>query len=199
VAIAVRGAAVREQHGDLVQAFRRLAPEVEHHGGRLQIGARTALLRVHEVGKLDRVLDEEHRRIVAHQVPVAFFRIKADSEAARIALGVGAAALAAHAGKAHERPGGFADLVEQFGLGVCRNVVRDGKGAVSARTFRMHHALGNALAVEVLEFFDQVEVLQEQRTARAGAEGILVIGDGDTGCRGQLWMRWRLLAHAVSP
>jgi hypothetical protein len=28
---------------------------------------------------------------------------------------------------------------------------------------QLHHALGNALAVEVLELFDQVEVLQQER------------------------------------
>ena len=55
----------------------------------------------------------------------------------------------------------------------------------------MYHAFGNALAVEMLEFFDQVEVLQQQRAAGAGADGILVVGDGDA--RGGT--EWRLLAH----
>jgi hypothetical protein len=57
--------------------------------------------------------------------------------------------------------------------------VRDGERAVSA--FGVHHALRNALAVEMLEFFDQVEVLQQHRATWAGGQGILVIGDRDAG------------------
>ncbi|PMQ14793.1 hypothetical protein JaAD80_19100 [Janthinobacterium sp. AD80] len=191
VTVAVRRAAVREEHGDLVQAFRRMAPEIEHHFSRFQIALRIALLRVDEVGELDRVLDEEHGRVVAHQIPVALFRIKAHGETARIAFRVGTAAFPANGGETREGRRLLAHFTEQFGLGVARDIVRDGKSAVGARTFGMHHALGNALAVEMLEFFDQVEVLQQQGTAGAGADGILVVGDGNT--RGGA--EWRLLAH----
>ncbi|MNQ08762.1 hypothetical protein D3C85_215620 [compost metagenome] len=191
VAVAVRRAPVREQHGDLMQTFRRMAPEVEHHFGRFQIALRIALLRVDEIGELDRVLDEEHRRVVANQIPVAFFRVETYGETARVAFRVGTAAFATDRGKAREGGRLLAYFGKQFGLGVARNVVRDGKGAVGARTFGVHDALGNALAVEMLEFFDQVEVLQQQRATGAGADGILVVGDGNA--RGGT--EWRLLAH----
>ena len=67
-----------------------------------------------EVGELHRVLDEEHRDVVAHQVPVAFVGVELDREAAHVARGVDRAALAGHGGEAHEhrrascRPAGTA-------------------------------------------------------------------------------------------
>nr|GEU28368.1 hypothetical protein [Tanacetum cinerariifolium] len=181
VAVAVRRAAVREQHRHLVQAFRRLAPEVEHHGRRLQIGLRVALLGMNKIGELDAVLDEEHRRVVTHQVPVAFLGVKAHGETARIAFGIGAALLATDGGKAHEGLGLLADVGKQFGFRKTGDVVGDGEGAVGAGTLGVHHALGNALAVEVLEFFDQVEVLQQNGATRPGGDRVLIVGDGDAG------------------
>ncbi len=174
-----------------MQAFRRIAPEIEHHVGRLQVALRVALLGVDEVRELDRVLDEEHRGIVADQVPVAFLGIEAQREATRVTLGVGAAFLAADGREAQEYRGGLADFREQLRLGVGTQVMGDGKAAVGAGALGMDHALGSALAVEVLQLFDQVEVLQQQRAARAGAEGILVVGDRNTGSGGETGLAHR--------
>ena len=185
VAVAVGRAAVAEQDRDLVQALGRLAPEVPLHLGRFQVCPRVALLGVDEVGKLDRILDEEHRRVVADQVPVAVFGVEAQREAARVTLGVGAAFFTPHGRDAHEGFGLLACGVEQLRGGVFRDVVRDGEGAVSARALGVHHALGNALAVEVLQFLDQVKVLQQQQTAWPGAERVLVVDDRNAGGGGQ--------------
>ena len=62
----------------------------------------SGLMRVHQVRELHRVLDEEHRHVVAHQVVVAFARVELDGEAAHVAHGVGRAARAQHGGEAHE-------------------------------------------------------------------------------------------------
>jgi hypothetical protein len=48
------------------------------------------------------------------------------------------------------------------------------------------HAFRNALAVEMLELFDQVEVLQKKRAARAGADRVLVVCDRNPGRGGEL-------------
>src|SRR3546814_10894599 len=61
--IAIRNAAVGEQNGDLVQGFRRQAPEIPLRGAVAHVGARIALLCVDEVRKLARVLDEEYRGV----------------------------------------------------------------------------------------------------------------------------------------
>ena len=65
-----------------------------------------------QVRELERIPDEEHRCIVAHQVPVSFLGVELQREAADIALGIGRAALAGHGGEAGEHLGLLADLAE---------------------------------------------------------------------------------------
>ena len=78
--------------------------------GAAQVGARVALHGVVEVRELERVAQEEDRRVVADQVPVALLGVELDREAADVALGVGRAALAGHGGEADEEVGLLADL-----------------------------------------------------------------------------------------
>ena len=63
---------------------------------------RLGLHRMDQVGKLDRVLDEEHRHVVADEVPHAFVGIELDREAAHVARRVGRAARAGDGREAHE-------------------------------------------------------------------------------------------------
>ena len=56
--------------------------------------------------------------------------------------------------------------------------VRDGQRAASRRAFGVDGALGNALTVLVRELFEQLIVLHQQRAARSGGDGVLVVGDG---------------------
>ena len=53
-----------------------------------------ALLRVDEIGKLERIAHKEDRRVVADEIPIALFRIKLQRKAAHVALGIGRATLA---------------------------------------------------------------------------------------------------------
>jgi hypothetical protein len=69
-----------------------------------------------QVREFQRVAQEEHRRVVAHQVPVALLGVELDGEAADVALGIGRAALAGHGGEAHEHVGLLADFGEDFCL-----------------------------------------------------------------------------------
>ena len=69
-----------------------------------------------EVGKAQRIAKEEHRRVVAHDVPVALLGIKFDREAADVAFGVGRAALAGDSREAREHRRLLADLGEDFAL-----------------------------------------------------------------------------------
>jgi hypothetical protein len=62
---------------------------VRVHGWRTQIRPGMALL--DEIGELVRVAHEEHRRIVADQIPVAFLGVELDGEAAHVAFGIGCA------------------------------------------------------------------------------------------------------------
>jgi len=49
----------------------------------------------------------------------------------------------------------------------------------------MHHALGDAFAVEVLQLLDQVEILDQDGAARAGGLRVLVVGDRRARCGGE--------------
>ena len=63
---------------------------------------RFGLDRVNEIGKLHRVLDKEHRDVVADQVPVALLRIELGREAAHVPHRVCTAALAGDRREADE-------------------------------------------------------------------------------------------------
>jgi hypothetical protein len=109
VAIAVRNATIRKQDGDLVQRFGRMRPEVPHHLRAFQVALRQALLGVDKVREFQRITNEEHRRVVANDVPVAFLGVELQGETTRVALGVGRAALTAYGGEAQEGRGLLAD------------------------------------------------------------------------------------------
>jgi len=64
---------------------------------------------IDQVGKLDRVLDEEHRDVVADDVPVSLLRVELHSEAADVSRKIGRALVAGHRRDAHERRCAFAD------------------------------------------------------------------------------------------
>src|SRR3546814_16695450 len=72
--------------------------------GRRRLGIAAIRLHLHavdQVGKFDRVLDEENRNIVADQVPVAAVGIELDREAAHVTRGVDGPGAAGEIGRAH--------------------------------------------------------------------------------------------------
>ena len=85
VAVGRGNAAIAEQDRELVGRLGAEREEVPRVVGFLNVGLGIALLRMDEVGKLERVANEEHGGIVAHQVVVAFLGVELDREAARIA------------------------------------------------------------------------------------------------------------------
>jgi hypothetical protein len=58
----------------LVKGLRHKAEEIPEGVGVLHVGLRVAFLGVNQVRELERISDEEHGSVVAHHVPVAFFR-----------------------------------------------------------------------------------------------------------------------------
>ena len=175
VAEAARDAAVAHHHGHLQQGFGQQRPEVPVVARAAQVGMRVAFHGLVEVGELARVAQEEHRRVVADQVPVAFFGVELQCEAADVTLGVGGATLAGHRGEAREHLGLLADLLEQLGTGVLADVVGDGESTERARALGVHAALGNDLAVEVGQLLQQPDVFHQQRATWAGGLAVLVV------------------------
>jgi len=57
---------------------------------------------------------------------------------------------------------------------------------VGAGTAGVYHALGDALAIEALQFLDQLHVLQQHRTIGAGGLRVLVVANRSTVVAGQV-------------
>ena len=49
----------------------------------------------------------------------------------------------------------------------------------------MDDTLGNALVIEMSDFFAKDKILQKRRAARIGPEGVLIIGERDALVRGE--------------
>ncbi|MCY1436439.1 hypothetical protein D9M71_525650 [compost metagenome] len=77
-----------------------MRPEVPHRLGTFQVALRKTFLGVDKVGKLQRVTNEEHWRVVTDDVPVAFLGVELHREATRVTLGICRAALATNGGEA---------------------------------------------------------------------------------------------------
>src|SRR5690606_7850475 len=76
---------VGHQYGHLMQRLRMTGPKFVHSRRIRQVGARIFLLRVNEVGKLDAVIQKEHRRMVADDVVVALTGVNFYRKTTRVA------------------------------------------------------------------------------------------------------------------
>lgn len=79
-----------------------------------------------------------------------------------------------HRGEAHEHWGLLAGA-EHLGHTQVADVGAGGELAVGTGAAGMHHALGDALAVEALQLLQQLHVLQQHRTVGAGGLRVLVV------------------------
>ena len=131
---------------------------------------------VDEVGKLDRVLDEEHRDVVADDVPVALLGVELDGKAAHVARQVDGTLAAGDGREPHKGRGSLAGALEQIGAGVFRErlvVLEETMRAVAAR---VNHPLRNALVVEMENLLAEMEVFKNGRPARSDLQRVLVVG-----------------------
>src|SRR5277367_681830 len=139
-----------------------------------------ALLAMDEIGKLKRVADEEHGRVVADHVPISVLGVELKRKAPDVALGIRGASLACDCGETDQQVRLLSDAVEQAGFAISRNVVRHGKYAVRAGSLSVHHPFRHTLSVLMRQLLEQVIVLQENRAMRSSRFGILVVRDSRT-------------------
>ena len=184
---AARQAPVAEKPCELVRSFRRMGEEVPRIVGFLPVAVRIGLLRVDEVRELQRVADEEHRRVVAGEVPIAVFRVELDGEAARVAHGIGRAPGAGEGGEPREDLGALAGLREHAHPRPAGRIrIGDFEDAIGAGAHRMDDPFRYALAVEAGELLDQMLVLEQERAAGAGALAVPVVGHRGSGLGGEV-------------
>jgi hypothetical protein len=176
-----RDGAIRHHPHDHVHAFGRQAdeiPEIVVRRLRLRKSAVGLLLdRMNHVRKLDGVLDEEHRNVVADDVPVAFLGIELDGKAAHVARQVRRALAAGNRGEPHEGRRFLAGALEQIGAGVFRLRLVVFEEAMCAVAAGVDDALRDPLMVEMENLLPEMKILDQGRTARTDLERILVIRD----------------------
>src|SRR3981189_2333292 len=114
-----------------------------------QRGGWVGLDRGVQVREPQRSAEEEHRRVIADDVPVALLGIELEGGAADVAFRIGRAALAGHGREAREHGRLLPDLRENLGLGVARDVVGHREGAVGTPALGVHAPLRDHFPVEM--------------------------------------------------
>ena len=147
------------------------------------------------VRKFQRIAHEEHRRVVADDVPIALLGVEAQRKAAHVALGIRRTTLAGDGGEAQEGFRLLADLRERGGTRILRDVVGDGQRPIGTRALGVHGALRNPFAVLMRKLFQQMEVLDQHRAERSRGQRILVVGDW----RAAIRRKRRRFCHKVFP
>ena len=135
------------------------------------------LHRMHEVGELHRILHEEDRDVVAHEIPVALLRVELHGEAAHVAGEVGRALVARDRREAHEDRGAFARPLEEVRAGQVGQRFERLEEAVCTVATSVNDALWDAFVVEVEHLLAQYEVVQQRRSAVADLQRVLIVGD----------------------
>src|ERR1700759_166577 len=102
-----------------MHAFRREADEVPEiimrRLGLRKSAVRLLFDRVNQIRKLDRILNEENRDIITHDIPVSFLGIKLDREAANVSRKVGRTLAAGDGREPHKCRRALAGSLEEVG------------------------------------------------------------------------------------
>jgi hypothetical protein len=132
------------------------------------------------MAELERVADQEDRGVVADDVVVALGGVELQRPAARVAPGVWAAALTGHGGEPDHRLSGGAGR-KHCRFGERADVIGDLEASKCAAALGMWLAFRDAFAVERRHLFDQVVIVQQDRSVGADGQRVLVTSDGDAG------------------
>src|ERR1700677_2879357 len=142
-----------------------------------------------KVREFIRVAYEEYRRIVAHQIPIAFLGVELNGKAANVALRIRCAKFSGD-GREAQKELRLGARLQHLRLRVLRDIAADREHAVSTPALGVYRPLWDTLTVLMCKFLDQLIVLQQQRTARTCTQGILVVRDRVAGARRELMIGW---------
>lgn len=122
---------------------REVVPE---HGGILEICLGVPLLGVDEEREIGRITEEKDGGVVVDPIPVAFFCIEFDGEAAGIAGSVGRALLSTNGRETCNAVGFLANSIKHVNGSEVGDVVSDFKDTICTGTLGMDDSLGNTFA-----------------------------------------------------
>jgi hypothetical protein len=111
--------------------------------------------------KKPRIPNKENRRIIPHKIPIPLLRIELHTKPPRIPRRIRTPLLAAHRTEPAHDLRLLSHSTEDVRIADVSNVVRDDELAICASTFGVNDALGDALAVEMGEEVDEVEILEQ--------------------------------------
>ena len=132
-----------------------------------------------------RILNEEHRGVIAHQIENTLFGIKLGGKAADIPDGICRTRAALYGGEAHKYRSDFVRIGEEIRFGDRFQALVGLEVAVRSGTARVDDAFRNSLMVEMGDFFPQDEVFQQGWPARACAKGVLIVSNAHALIGGQ--------------
>src|SRR5690606_36731341 len=173
-----RDTAIGHQDRHLMQGLRVICPELKGRCRVRQVGARVFLLRVDKVRELDRIIQEKYRRIVAYDVVIPLPGVELHSKTTGITCIIARILSAGHGRKPDKDVGLLTDHLQEVRNGEITQDLRQRKLPISTSTAGMHHALRNALAVKVGQFFEQVMVVKGKWSTLTGTDAVVVIGYG---------------------
>ena len=130
-----------------------------------------------KVGKLQRVAQEEHWRIVSHKVPVALIRIEFHCKPSDVAFCISCSPLTSHGRKPYKTLRLLAYLAEHCSSCIFRYVMRHGKRTVCPCTLCMHTPFWYHLTVEMGQLLYQPRVLHHYRSSPTCRLRVLVVGN----------------------
>ena len=110
-----------------------------------------------EIGKLYRILDEEHRNVIANQIPIALFRVELHRKSPHVARSIDRAGTSRHGGEAREKRRFLPFALEDVGgCEVRKRLVRLEK-TVGRRAARVNDTFRNTLVIEVKNLLTEVK------------------------------------------
>jgi hypothetical protein len=170
VSVAIRSTTVREKNSDLVKSISGMCPEVPDHVGVTEVSLRISLLGMKKIGELDRVLNEEHRGVIANHIVVAFFSVELNSESSRVSNTVSRSSFASHCRESQEERSSLSDGIQELSLGKFSHIVSHFKIAMCTRALSVNDSLGDPFSVKLGELVNEVEILEEDRSSGASSD-----------------------------
>ena len=139
-----------------------------------------------EIGKLDGVLDEENRDVVADEVPIALFGIELHGKPAHVTRCIDRARAAGDRREPGEDRHLLALALEQISARQVGERLIGLKEPMRRGASGVNDPLRNPLVIEVKYFLPKDEILEQRRAASAGLERLLIVGNGDALVGGEL-------------
>ncbi|CAH0211781.1 hypothetical protein SRABI106_01769 [Rahnella aquatilis] len=180
-AVTARNAPVRHRPEHVMQGFRlqgHVIPEgIVRTRPLRDFVMRFGFYRMHKIREFMGILNKEHRCIVTDQVVNAFIGIKLGRPAADITHGICRTAGPLNGRETHKYRRFLFRIRQEAGFGHRLHTAIGLEITVRRSAPRMNDTFGNALMVEVSNFFTENEIFKQCRATISGFQRVLIIRD----------------------